>query len=88
MRLCYPLLNAFLIGLLSMPATTLATGPAQQDAVRWHNDLESAKVSTKETKRLVLVHFWTPNCGPCLGLDQNVFNQPGVAGGIELSLCQ
>jgi protein disulfide-isomerase len=63
--------------LLAVPAF------AQQEAVHWHNDLESAKVVAKETNRLVLVHFWTPSCGPCMALNQNVFNQPGVASAIE-----
>src|SRR3954471_13696358 len=55
----------------------------QLEAVHWHKDLESAKVVAKETNRLVLVHFWTPSCGPCMALNQNVFNQPGVANAIE-----
>jgi YHS domain-containing protein len=45
--------------------------------------LESAKVMAKQSGRLVLVHFWTPTCGPCMALEQNVFNQPGVANAIE-----
>jgi YHS domain-containing protein/thiol-disulfide isomerase/thioredoxin len=63
--------------LLAVPAL------AQQEAIHWHNDLESAKVVAKQTNRLVLVHFWTPSCGPCMALNQNVFNQPGVASAIE-----
>ena len=43
---------------------------AQQDAIHWHNDLESAKNVARENKRLVLVHFWTPSCVPCKGLRQ------------------
>ena len=66
-----------LFALLAMPAR------AQQESVHWHHDLESAKTVAKETGRLVLVHFWTPSCGPCLALDQNVFNQPGVAASID-----
>jgi YHS domain-containing protein/thiol-disulfide isomerase/thioredoxin len=66
-----------LSALLAVPAL------AQQEAVHWHNDLESAKVVAKQTNRLVLVHFWTPSCGPCMALNQNVFNQPGVANAIE-----
>src|SRR6185295_4342399 len=62
--------------LLAMPAFA-------QEAVHWHNDLESAKAVAKQTNRLVLVHFWTPTCGPCMALNQNVFNQPGVANAIE-----
>src|SRR5215212_2349007 len=66
-----------LSALLAMPAL------AQQEAVHWQKDLESAKVVAKQTNRLVLVHFWTPSCGPCMALNQNVFNQPGVASAIE-----
>ena len=52
-------------------------------ALRWQQDIETAKATAKQTGRLVLVHFWTPSCAPCLMLEQNVFNQPGVAGAIE-----
>src|SRR5215213_8901509 len=69
---------------LIVVASVLATPAlAQQESVHWHKDLESAKVVAKETNRLVLVHFWTPSCGPCMALNQNVFNQPGVANAIE-----
>jgi YHS domain-containing protein/thiol-disulfide isomerase/thioredoxin len=61
----------------------LAVPALAQEAVHWHKDLESAKVVAKQTNRLVLVHFWTPSCGPCMALNQNVFNQPGVANAIE-----
>lgn len=63
--------------LLAIPAA------AQQEGVHWQQDIESAKAVAKQTGRLVLVHFWTPSCAPCLVLDQNVFNQPGVAGALE-----
>jgi YHS domain-containing protein/thiol-disulfide isomerase/thioredoxin len=64
--------------------TAMLAAPAlAQEAVHWHNDLESAKTVAKQTGRLVLVHFWTPTCGPCMALNQNVFNQPGVASAIE-----
>src|SRR6478672_13794530 len=55
----------------------------QLEAVHWHKDLESAKVVAKETNRLVLVHPSTPSRWPCMALNQNVFNQPGVANAIE-----
>src|SRR3954471_20119583 len=77
MRHHWSLLSVVLGALLVAPAL------AQQEAVHWHNDLESAKVVAKSTNRLVLVHFWTPTCGPCMALNQNVFNQPGVASAIE-----
>jgi protein disulfide-isomerase len=77
MRHHWSLLSVVLSALLAVPAL------AQQEAVHWHNDLESAKVVAKQTNRLVLVHFWTPTCGPCMALNQNVFSQPGVASAIE-----
>ena len=66
-----------LLGLL------LAAPAWAQDAVHWHNDLESAKTVARESKRLVLIHFWTTSCVPCKALEQNVFSQPGVASAIE-----
>jgi YHS domain-containing protein/thiol-disulfide isomerase/thioredoxin len=73
-----------LLSTLIVALSVLLAVPAfAQEAVHWHKDLESAKVVAKETNRLVLVHFWTPACGPCMALNQNVFNQAGVANAIE-----
>ncbi|MCI0332090.1 MAG: thioredoxin family protein [Planctomycetes bacterium] len=69
--------------MLAAPATTLRAVPAAQSGISWHHDLEAAKTLAKQTGRLVLVHFWTPNCAPCLTLDQSVFNQANVALAIE-----
>lgn len=76
MRFQWVPLILLLTALLALPAQ------AQQNGVQWHYDLESAKSVAKQTNRLVLVHFWTTSCGPCVALDQNVFNQPGVASAI------
>ena len=80
-----PLVAATFLSPLVVVLSALLAVPAfaQQEAVHWHKDLESAKVVAKQTNRLVLVHFWTPSCGPCMALNQNVFNQPGVANAIE-----
>jgi thiol-disulfide isomerase/thioredoxin len=64
--------------MLALPAATLWA-----QGIRWQQDLESAKNVARQTGRLVLVHFWTPECAPCVTLEQQVFNQPGVAGAIE-----
>jgi protein disulfide-isomerase len=60
-------------------------GPAaaQEVGVRWQHDVETAKATARQTGRLVLVHVWADNCAPCVSLEQNVFNQPGVAGALE-----
>jgi thiol-disulfide isomerase/thioredoxin/YHS domain-containing protein len=72
------------------PASRFATaqqvdvgGSIQTSGVRWQYDLESAKRAAAQTGRLVLVHFWTPTCKPCLKLEETVFNQPGVGGALQ-----
>jgi YHS domain-containing protein/thiol-disulfide isomerase/thioredoxin len=77
MRYRWSPLTMVLTALLALPAL------AQQEPIHWHNDLESAKSMAKASNRLVLIHFWTPTCGPCAALEQNVFNQPGVSMAIE-----
>ena len=64
-----------LVGLLAVQA--------QAEGVSWRRDLDSAKVEAAQSGRLVLIHFWSPTCGPCRGLEQNVFNQPQVGGLLE-----
>jgi YHS domain-containing protein len=56
----------------------VAVSAAAQDAVQWSTDLEAAKAEARQSGRLVLVHFWTPDCKPCAALEQDVFNQPQV----------
>jgi protein disulfide-isomerase len=63
--------------LLAVPAV------AEQTSVQWQQDIEAAKATAKQTGRLVLVHFWAPSCAPCMALEQNVFNQPGLASALE-----
>jgi protein disulfide-isomerase len=55
----------------------------QAPGVQWRHDIEAAKAEAAHTGRLVVVHFWTPTCGPCLRLDSTVFNQPVVGSSIE-----
>jgi YHS domain-containing protein/thiol-disulfide isomerase/thioredoxin len=58
------------------PATTAtAAAPA---GIQWQTNLEEAKRLAAESNRLILVHFWSPSCVPCMQLEQNVFSQPYV----------
>jgi thiol-disulfide isomerase/thioredoxin/YHS domain-containing protein len=59
------------------------SGSTQASGVQWQHDLDTAKQAAAQTGRLVLVHFWTPTCEPCLKLEDAVFNQPGVAGALQ-----
>jgi YHS domain-containing protein/thiol-disulfide isomerase/thioredoxin len=58
-------------------------GSTQASGVQWQHDLESAKRAAAQSGRLVLIHFWTPTCPPCLKLEDAVFNQPGVDGALQ-----
>lgn len=69
--------------MLATPANSLPALAAQAEGIQWQQDLEAAKTLAKQTGRLVLVHFWTPTCAPCLTLDETVFNQAGVAAAVE-----
>jgi len=73
----FPLAILLLCVLLGSPAV------AQHEGIRWQRDIEAAKAEALRTGRFVLVHFWTPQCGPCRKLDKNVFNQPGMASAID-----
>ncbi len=47
-------------------------------AIPWVGSIDEAKQVAATTNRLVLVHFWSTTCQPCLKLEQTVYNQPGV----------
>jgi thiol-disulfide isomerase/thioredoxin len=61
-------------------AWSQGTGP---NSLAWQPTLEDAKRVAAQTNRLVLVHFWSPGCAPCLQLEQNVFSQPQVQQAIQ-----
>ncbi|MBL9123875.1 MAG: thioredoxin family protein, partial [Planctomycetaceae bacterium] len=60
--------------LLLTPAMAAALEP-----VVWQTDLPTALRIAQQSNRLVLLHFWSPQCGPCRALEANVFGQPGFA---------
>jgi protein disulfide-isomerase len=72
----------FAVGVLAS-FLLIGSAAAQQPGVRWQNDIETAKATAQQTGRLVLVHVWTENCGPCAALEQNVFSQPGFGTALE-----
>ena len=64
--------------LLSIPFAAAA-----EDSVAWRRDVDAAKVEAAQDHKLVLLHFWTPSCGPCRALDKNVFSQAHVGAALE-----
>jgi thioredoxin-like negative regulator of GroEL/YHS domain-containing protein len=53
------------------------------ESVSWRSNLDAAKIEATQSGKLVLLHFYTPTCGPCRMLDQNVFSQPQIGEDIE-----
>jgi YHS domain-containing protein/thiol-disulfide isomerase/thioredoxin len=50
-----------------------------QDQIAWQPSLEVARKLAAQTNRLVLVHFWSTNCKPCVRLEKEVLTRPEVA---------
>jgi YHS domain-containing protein/thiol-disulfide isomerase/thioredoxin len=69
-----PIVQLWSLGVVLL-ATALA---AAQDQVPWVADFRTACGMAAEQHRLVLLHFYNENCGPCVRLDQNVFSKPEV----------
>jgi YHS domain-containing protein/thiol-disulfide isomerase/thioredoxin len=69
---------ALTISLAALSGAAVALAAAPPTGILWQTDLEAAKRIAAQTNRLVLVHFWQPNCGPCKQLEKDVFSQPQV----------
>ncbi|MCA9238592.1 MAG: thioredoxin family protein, partial [Planctomycetales bacterium] len=57
--------------------------PVFAQGIQWRASVDAARQEAAQAKKLVLLHFWGPTCGPCVALERTVFNQPAVAGAIE-----
>ncbi len=47
-----------------------------QSHIEWVGSWAEAQALAARHQRLVLIHFWSPDCAPCLKLERSVFNQP------------
>jgi YHS domain-containing protein/thiol-disulfide isomerase/thioredoxin len=68
----------FRIGLCGLLLLAHAAAHADE-LIPWGDDFRTACGMAAEQRRLVLIHFYSDNCGPCVRLEQNVFNKPAVA---------
>ena len=51
--------------------------------ISWLGDIKQAQQRASQTKRLILVHFWSDRCNHCLAVERNVFSKPAVARAIQ-----
>ena len=56
---------------------------AGADLIDWKRDFQEARAIASQQKKLLLIHFWTPDCGPCKVIDRKVFPMPAVASAIN-----
>lgn len=61
----------------SLTASFVSVASAES-APAWETDLEAARQEAMRTGRLLLVHCWTPSCGPCRAMEKTVFADPNV----------
>ncbi len=66
------LMVSILFGLAPLSAMGFEPSPS------WETNLKAAQEQASRTNRLVLVHCWTPSCGPCRAMEQTVFADPNV----------
>ena len=55
---------------------SLCSGLRAQGRIAWVESWAEAQMLAQRHRRLILVHFWSQNCPPCLKLERSVFNQP------------
>jgi YHS domain-containing protein len=51
-------------------------GLSAQSRIEWVGSWAEAQALAARHQRLVLIHFWSQDCAPCLKLERSVFNQP------------
>ncbi len=58
---------------------TLVGASAAQQTIPWQPNLESARTLAAQSDRLILMHFWSEACSPCVRMDREVFSDVRVA---------
>jgi thiol-disulfide isomerase/thioredoxin len=69
-------------GNYSAPSGTPADAAAP---LVWLENVDVALQQAAAQQRLVLVHFWSDNCPPCVGVERNVLSRPDVQRAIQAS---
>ena len=81
-RACAPLRQIALTMAVSLGC---AGGLSAQDRVAWASSWAEAQWLARGQQRLVLIHFWSQSCPPCLKLERTVFTRPEVVRALHMN---
>ena len=70
--------KCWLPGVAILGAALLGASAAQQ-AIPWQPNLDSARTLAAQSDRLILMHFRSEACSPCVRMDREVFSDVRVA---------
>lgn len=72
---------------LTVTTALLAIGligsPLHAEQIQWAQNLDQARLLASQQNKLLLIHFWTPDCGPCKTIESKVFPTAMVADAIN-----
>lgn len=71
------------VSLAALVAVAAAGSARGQNQMPWQPNIETAQQIAAQTNRLVLLHFWSNSCAPCVKLDREVFSKPEVARALD-----
>ncbi|MEC7696968.1 MAG: thioredoxin family protein [Planctomycetota bacterium] len=62
---------------------SLFAGVTHAGSIRWLENIDAGRAEAQQSGKLLLVHFWSTHCGPCVQLERNVYSQAEVAEAIS-----
>lgn len=72
--------SRILFGLLVLLSPAMVSA---EELIPWMNDLDQAFSKAQQENKLVLIHFWHEQCGPCRKLESFVFKDSKIAAAID-----
>jgi len=69
---------AVALALFGIASTCIAA-----DQVQWAPNIDQARLMAAQQNKLLLIHFWSPMCGPCKTVDAKVFPNSAVGAAIN-----